>query len=37
MLRPFDGVLEEDYVFPVKVSVGKKWRAYRHFKDYYGT
>ena len=37
MLRPFDGVLEGDYIFPVKVSVGKKWRAYRHFKDCYGT
>jgi len=37
MLRPFDGVLEEEYFFPVKVSIGKKWRAYRHFKDFYSV
>lgn len=36
MLRPFDGLLDNDYVFPVKVSIGKKWKSYSHYKTFYG-
>lgn len=28
MLRPFDGLLESNPVFPLKVSVGKRWKAW---------
>lgn len=35
MIRPFEGYLDEDYVFPLKVSVGTKWRQYNHYKNIY--
>lgn len=28
MLRPFDGLLESNPVFPLKVSVGKRWKSW---------
>lgn len=36
MLRPFEGFIEGDHVFPVKVSIGKKWKVYNHYKTIYG-
>lgn len=36
MLRPFDGLLDIDYVFPVKVSIGRRWKSYVHYKTFYG-
>lgn len=32
MLRPFVGILDNDPVFPVRVSVGKSWRKWKEFK-----
>lgn len=29
MLRPFDGLLEDNPIFPVKVSMGKKWKEWK--------
>jgi DNA polymerase I-like protein with 3'-5' exonuclease and polymerase domains len=34
MMRPFKGILQNDPIFPVKVSVGNKWRQWRYFKTY---
>lgn len=35
MLRPFDGILEDDFTFPVKVSIGKKWKSYKYLRTIY--
>lgn len=35
MVRPFDNVIEGDYVFPVKVSMGRKWKSLTHYKTIY--
>lgn len=29
MLRPFDGILKSNPVFPVKVSIGKEWKTWK--------
>jgi len=34
MLRPFDGVLSSNPVFPVKVSIGKRWRKWKRYKEF---
>ena len=34
MLHPFDGLLEDNPSFPVKVSVGKKWKKWKLLKVY---
>jgi hypothetical protein len=30
MCRPFDGLVDRDIIFPVRISVGKKWKAWTH-------
>lgn len=30
MKRPFDGLLDGDYVFPIKVSIGNKWKKWKY-------
>jgi hypothetical protein len=41
MLRPFAGILNdddgEDFRFPVKVSIGKKWKSYKYLKTVYNN
>lgn len=34
MTHPFRGLLEDDPVFPVKVSIGKVWKKWKLFKIY---
>jgi DNA polymerase I-like protein with 3'-5' exonuclease and polymerase domains len=34
MLRPFDGLLENNPVFPLRVSVGNKWRNWKELRVY---
>ena len=34
MLHPFEGVLDGEHVFPVRVSIGKHWRKWRRFKTF---
>ncbi len=31
MSRPFAGLVEEDYIFPIKVSIGKRWKKWKYF------
>ena len=35
MLNPFNGLINGEHLFPVKVSVGKKWRSYKVYKSIY--
>jgi hypothetical protein len=34
MLRPFAGLVNEDLVFPVNVSIGKKWKKWKLCRKY---
>jgi len=34
MLRPLEGYLESNPTFPLKVSVGKKWRQWKFYREY---
>lgn len=34
MLRPFDGLLESNPIFPLRVSVGNKWRNWKELRVY---
>jgi hypothetical protein len=34
MLRPFDGLLENNPVFPLRVSVGSKWKHWKELRVY---
>ena len=34
MVRPFSGLLDEDLVFPVRVSIGKKWKQWQELRVY---
>lgn len=34
MLHPFEGILEENPVFPVRVSIGKKWRKWKKYREF---
>lgn len=34
MLRPFKGVLDNDPVFPLNVSIGKKWKKWKLYRVY---
>jgi hypothetical protein len=34
MLFPFDGILEENPKFPLKVSIGYEWKKWRPYKEY---
>ena len=36
MCRPFDGILDSNPVFPVRVSVGEAWRKWDEYKVFYG-
>lgn len=31
MTRPFEGVLDSNPFFPIKISVGKKWKKWKHY------
>lgn len=31
MTRPFNGILDDNPFFPIKISVGKKWKKWKHF------
>jgi hypothetical protein len=37
MLHPFAGLLPDNPVFPVKVSIGKRWKQWRAIKIYRGN
>lgn len=37
MLHPFAGLLPDNPVFPVKVSIGKRWKQWRAIKVYRGN
>ncbi len=30
MCRPFDGLIDGDIIFPVRISIGHKWKAWTH-------
>lgn len=32
MKRPFEGLLDGDYVFPIKVSIGNKWKKWKYLR-----
>jgi len=32
MLRPFDGILEDEMIFPVSISIGKKYKRWKFYK-----
>jgi hypothetical protein len=34
MLHPFEGVLDDNPTFPVRVSIGKKWRNWKKYKEF---
>jgi len=34
MLRPFEGILDDNPTFPVKVSIGKKWKKWKLYRIY---
>jgi hypothetical protein len=34
MMNPFDGYVENGPRMPIKVSIGKEWRKWQHFKTY---
>lgn len=34
MLRPFDGIIHSDMVFPVRVSLGRRYRQWKLYKNY---
>lgn len=34
MLRPFDGLLESNPVFPLRVSIGPRWKAWKPYREY---
>lgn len=34
MIRPFYGILHNDYQFPIEISIGKKYRCWRHYKRF---
>ena len=34
MLRPFEGLLKSNPVFPVKVSIGKRWRQWKKYREF---
>lgn len=34
MLYPFDGILDENPIFPINVSIGKKWKKWKLYKSY---
>lgn len=36
MMYPFEGLLQEKHCFPVKVSIGRKWKKWKLFKTYRG-
>lgn len=37
MIRPFAGLLNDNHVFPLKVSIGRKWRKWRLYATYRDT
>lgn len=30
MVRPFEGLLQEELIFPVRISIGNKWKNWKH-------
>ncbi len=36
MLYPFEGLVSSNPVFPLKVSIGPRWKEWKHFKTYRG-
>ena len=34
MLRPFEGLLQSNPVFPLRVSIGNRWRAWKTLREY---
>lgn len=30
MVRPFDGIIDREIIFPVRISIGKKWKTWQH-------
>jgi hypothetical protein len=36
MLHPFEGLIPENPTFPLKVSIGHRWKEWKHYKTYRG-
>lgn len=34
MMHPFKGIIEHDHIFPLKVSIGTKWKNWKLYKTY---
>ncbi len=33
MLYPFEGILDTNYIFPLKISIGRKWKSWKLYKE----
>lgn len=31
MSKPFDGLIDDNYTFPIKVSIGKRWKKWKYY------
>lgn len=34
MMYPFEDILDDNYKFPVKISIGNQWKKFRQFREY---
>ncbi|MEM3000682.1 MAG: DNA polymerase [Candidatus Nitrosocaldus sp.] len=34
MMRPFDGLLDYNPIFPLKISIGNRWREWKKYREY---